>query len=407
MSAPDDASAAARTVALYPWFRFFQNLLFWQAIWFLFFQSRLSAAEAILLYAIYDMGTLLLEVPSGYLSDRIGRRITLIVSALAGFAATALLSVGDSFAVFALAQVLLGASMAFASGTDSALLYESLVRCGRQDDVEREELRAWRFSFTALAVSALAGGGLGLVSDRLPFAGAAAAFACALVVALRFHEPGGKRRAAGLLPDSTRLATLRTAFRTPALLWLFALSVAMYGFSHVPFVFGQPFILEALDGIGFAHDAPVVSGAVTAAMMVLSVGTSHLAPWLRARLGLAALLLLAYAMQVGLIWALTQSVQALAIALLFLRMVPDSLSGPFIRARVQTLLSDDSRATYVSIQSLVGRLAFAGTLYLAAIAAPDAGQLAFADLHRIMGAYAMGGALYLALLGFAATRIRI
>ena len=29
-------SGAARNIALYPWFKFFQNLLFWQAIWFLF-----------------------------------------------------------------------------------------------------------------------------------------------------------------------------------------------------------------------------------------------------------------------------------------------------------------------------------------------------------------------------------
>ena len=36
-----------RNIALYPWFKFVQQLLFWQAIWFLYFESRLSAAEAI------------------------------------------------------------------------------------------------------------------------------------------------------------------------------------------------------------------------------------------------------------------------------------------------------------------------------------------------------------------------
>ena len=50
-------SVASRNVALYPWFKFAQNLLFWQATWFLFFQNELSGAEAILLYAIYDLAS--------------------------------------------------------------------------------------------------------------------------------------------------------------------------------------------------------------------------------------------------------------------------------------------------------------------------------------------------------------
>mgnify|MGYP003564626886 CR=1 FL=1 len=72
----------AANVPLYRWSRFLRNLLFWQAVWFLYFQNSLSAAEAILLYAVYDVATTALEVPSGYMSDRIGRRFTLLASAV-------------------------------------------------------------------------------------------------------------------------------------------------------------------------------------------------------------------------------------------------------------------------------------------------------------------------------------
>ena len=105
---PEAPHPAVRTVALYPWFKLCQNLLFWQAMWFLFFQSRLSAAEAILLYAIYDVATTALEVPSGYMSDRLGRRVTLLASGAFSFASMLLIAFGDSFAAFALAQALLG-----------------------------------------------------------------------------------------------------------------------------------------------------------------------------------------------------------------------------------------------------------------------------------------------------------
>ena len=151
MTAPPRPADPAGNIALYPWFRVLKSLVFWQAVWFLYFQNTLSAAEAILLYAVYDVATTALEVPSGYMSDRLGRRLTLIASALAGLAGSMLLAFGDSFFVFALGQVLLGASAAFLSGTDSALLYESLVAAGRQDEIEEQELKAWRFSFSALA----------------------------------------------------------------------------------------------------------------------------------------------------------------------------------------------------------------------------------------------------------------
>ena len=102
-------NAMARNVALYPWFNLFQNLTFWQSIWFLFFQNELSPAAAITLYAVYDIAVTVMEVPSGYMSDRLGRRRTLILSAVAGVSGTALIVVGDGFAIFVVAQILLGA----------------------------------------------------------------------------------------------------------------------------------------------------------------------------------------------------------------------------------------------------------------------------------------------------------
>lgn len=99
-SHPQVHTAARRNVRLYPWYSFLRNLLFWQATWFLFFQNHLSAAEAILLYAIYDVATTVLEVPSGYMSDRLGRRTTLILSATATLLAAMLFSVGSGLAVY-------------------------------------------------------------------------------------------------------------------------------------------------------------------------------------------------------------------------------------------------------------------------------------------------------------------
>jgi MFS family permease len=401
------APIAAQNIALYPWFKFFRSLTFWQAIWFLFFQDMLSAADAILLYAIYDIGTIVLEVPSGYMSDRLGRRVTLILSAFAGLGGAVFLAMGESFQAFAMAQVCLGASTAFASGTDSALLYESLAATGREGEIEAQELKAWRVSFIALALSAVLGGaGYGL-GQLLPFYAGIAAFACALAVTFGFKSLPRRPVASPEGAEILRLASLKTALRMPVLNWLFGLSVLMYVFSHIPYVFGQPFILQALSNTGFQGDAPLVSGFVTAIMMLVSVAVSLYARALRHLLGLSAILLLAFALQIALSAALSLSGQAIAIAILFLRMIPDALSKPFILARIQPLLNDETRATYISLQSFCGRLIFAGALLLTSRFASSSGPMPAAEIQQILGWYALAGLACLIVLALIATRLKI
>lgn len=391
--------SAAQNVALYPWFRFFQNLLFWQATWFLFFQSELSAAHAVLIYVFYDIATTVFEVPSGYFSDRVGRRITLIISSLAGLTAALMQAFGSEFWVFALAQAALGVHMAFNSGTDSSLLYESLAEDGREGEIEEHELRAWRFGFAALALSAVTGGAMALIDLRVPYFATAAAFVLVLLVVFRFREPAQHTRVES---ETARLGSLKMAFRKPVLLWLFGLTAVMYGYSHLPFVFGQPFILQALENLNLAANAPLVSGTVTALMMLVSLFTSWLALSIRARLGLAGILLLAFAMQIGLVAGLALTSSAFAIALLLLRMVPDSFSTPFIKARIQTELPDEVRATFLSIKSLAARILFAGSLYLASGAASDVGEMSHGQISMILSGYAFAGLLAFAVLALTA-----
>lgn len=397
----------ARNVALYPWFKFFQNLLFWQSVWFLFFQQELSAAEALLLYAVYDVATTALEVPSGYMSDRWGRKRTLVAAMLAGIAGVALLTIGGGFAVFAIGQLCLGAGSAFASGTDSAFLYESLAADGRGDEVEVETTRAWQFTLSALALSALTGGFMAGIAFELAFVAAGLALACAAVMTIWFTEPEHEADTAGTAGLRAQVGLLRVALKQPVLVWLFVLSLLMYGFSHVPFVFGQPFIAQAMDVGGWQGDAPLVSGAVSAAMMVVSVLASLVALRLRKRIGLAAILLLAFGMQIGLIGVLALTDSAIAIVVLLMRMVPDSWSKPFIEARVQPLLNDAGRATFLSLQSFGGRLLFAGSIFAASLIAPTKGAMAYADIRATLGWYAIVGAVLFGGLLVATTRVQI
>ncbi|MCA8927291.1 MAG: MFS transporter [Alphaproteobacteria bacterium] len=396
----------ARNIRLYPWFQACKSLLFWQAIWFLYFQTELSAAEAVLLAAVYDLSTTALEVPSGYLADRVGRRATLIAASLATACGCLVLGVGGAFWVFALGQVLLGTGSAFVSGADSALLYDSLKATGREEEVAAQEVRAWRFGFGGLAVSAVTGGLIALHAPALTYFGAAGGMMGALWIATRFREPPvSPGETAGLsVGGQSRVVLARLSEHSLA--WFFAVAVAMYVFSHVPFVFGQPFIEQALARFGLSADAPAVSGAIVSAMMLVSVASSWFALPLTRALGARHVILCALGLQVALVAMLAATAHVAAVAVLLLRMVPNAFARPLILAGVQPQLERAYRATFLSLQSLLGRVILAGTLLLVSETLPSEGVLTHAALRQVLPWYVAVGAAVLAVLAWLGRRAK-
>lgn len=70
-----------RNLRLYPVYNALLHGFFWLPVFFLFFNERVSLREVLLLEAIYYAAVVVLEVPSGYVSDRYGRKRTLAISA--------------------------------------------------------------------------------------------------------------------------------------------------------------------------------------------------------------------------------------------------------------------------------------------------------------------------------------
>lgn len=396
-------SSMHRNIILYPHFQFFRNLLFWQAIWFLYFESVLTASEAILLAAIFDLSTVIVEVPSGYFSDYLGRRLTLIIGMIASAAGCLLLFGSSSFIVFAMAQVLLGAGSAFASGTDTALLYDSLAEENRHDEIAAQEVRAWRFSYVALAVSAVAGGFLSSETFKPAYLGTALALVAGLAIVLLFREPPHPRGQAAARPWR-QMGIVLSRFRDSTLFWIFGFAVGAYVLSHVPFVFAQPYLKETLTKAGYGADTPIVSGLLTAAMMIVSVIAGAFLLGLRKRIGTIGNLLLAMAMQVGLILALAFLIHPAAIFLLLLRMVPDALSRPLMLEIIHPRIESGYRATYLSFQNLCGKLAFSGTLFLSAWFTSGSDSVDEATLRTILPWYGAAGIILIIVLVMTAKR---
>ncbi len=78
--------------------------------------------------------------------------------------------------------------------------------------------------------------------------------------------------------------------------------------------------------------------------------------------GTASVLLFTHAIVTGLILLMAVWVHPVVVFLLLLRNIPHGLGQPVVNAAIHPRVDSGLRATYLSLQSLAGRLAFAATL---------------------------------------------
>jgi MFS family permease len=393
-----------RNLRLYPFFQFFQNLLFWMPVFFLYFSSLLPIHEVLLLEGLYFLSVVVLEVPSGYFSDRVGRRVTLLLSAAGWMTGSIIFCTTSAFVPFLVAQFLYAFGMAMNSGTDTSFLYESLKTLGRSEEIGQREAHAQTFTFIALAVSALAGGTMAGFDLRWAYALSATAGLVALVIAVRFVEPAPDDRLAH--PPLTQLLVVTRRLRDPVLRWLMIFAVTMTVLAHVPYEFYQPYLgfLFGRADAGYAV-TPAVAGVLTAMMMAIAAVASHRSIAVARRLTAGGTLLAAVGILLVIIVAMGSVLHASIMLLIVLRGVPMALTKPVMVSLIHPRLAGSVRATYLSVQSLAGRLAFSATLLLASLAVSDMGTLSEEGLSGILMVYALCTVVALPVLVIGAIRL--
>jgi MFS family permease len=151
-------------------FRFFRDFLLIAPVLIPFYKANgLSAVQILSVQAVFSASMLLFEIPSGYLSDRWGRRKTLLLGGIAVVSGFALYSFSSDIIRFIFAEILLGFGFSMCSGTESAILYETLSILKRKDEYRKIESRAEFVTRFGAAVSSIAGGLLGSLGIRIPF----------------------------------------------------------------------------------------------------------------------------------------------------------------------------------------------------------------------------------------------
>lgn len=354
-------SSATRNVTLYSWYVAFFNGFFWFPIFFLYFTDRVGIAGALQLESIYYAAVVLLEVPTGYASDRLGRRGTLRASALCLVASYAAFLLADDFASLAVAQALLAMGYALNSGTDTAFHLDSLEDAGRPEEYADREARAASISFGAVGISGLLGGAASVYDLRAGYALSLLAAVLCFGVTMLFTRPVAVRERAK--QPHEQLAQCFRELRDPTLRWLFLAAVSVTILVHVPYQVYQPYLRVLGDGWWTADATPAASGIhAFAAMLVATAIARHSSRVVR-RLGMGPAMVAAVAGWTIMLVLVSQILHPLVALLLVFRSAPRALVAAPLNAAVTPRLSTSLRASYLSLQSLAGRLAFSGFMF--------------------------------------------
>lgn len=120
--------------------------------------NGLDDFDIYVLQAVYSLSVALLEIPSGYMADVIGRKKSLVIGSILGTLGYGIYSFSSGFYGFLFAEIVLGLGGSFISGSDSAMLYESLVAMDKKQWYFRLEGRITSLGHFAETIAALGGG---------------------------------------------------------------------------------------------------------------------------------------------------------------------------------------------------------------------------------------------------------
>jgi predicted MFS family arabinose efflux permease len=321
--------------------------LFWKD------QIGMSLADIMTLQAIFALAAVVAEFPAGYAADRLGRRMSLLIASILGVAGWVAYASGATFGGMVVAEVVLGTSMAFASGADSALLFTTLRQANRIGEYSRWEGRVRATAQASEAMSAAVGGYLYSLTPRLPFwlQVPVAVTALGTVAAMQEGPRAGVPERVSHAAQAWRIIR-QTLLHHARLRSTMALSVTLGLSTFVMVWLIQPYMQSR--GI----PAPWFGPLWAAAHIYLAV-VSLLSARAAERFGPRTVLLACCFLVAAGYGALAVSTSAAAVAFYLCFMTIRGLHGPILINVLQRDAPEDARASVLSLNALLFRLGFA------------------------------------------------
>lgn len=250
---------------------------------------ELSFTEIGLLSTYSAVLIVVAEIPTGYIGDRIGRRVSMIISSIMYAVSLFGFLLAETFLAFVIVYTPWALGMAFASGSIDAWLFEILNQHDRADTFTTIRGRASACNLGAGMVTMIAGGILYTVDPTHPFlaGGILQIGAIAVGLSLPATDTFSERTATETPAFRAVLGALRSDFATTHVRLLVIFAALAFALIESVNMFIQPIVVETVAPLfGDGSDSSVVFlGILYAIFAITSAGAAYVAGPVRAWIG--------------------------------------------------------------------------------------------------------------------------
>lgn len=350
-----------------------------------FYQDNgLDLAQISLLKAIYSISIVVLEIPSGYLADILGRKKTLLIGSLLGFFGFATYSFSYGFVGFLIAEIILGFGQSLISGADSAMLYDTLDDLKRKDEYVKYEGRVISIGNISEMAAGLIGGLLVTISLRVPYIAQTAVAFIAIPASLTLIEP--KRNAKVVKMGFSHILNIvkYSLVENKNLRWniLHSSIIGACSLSMATLVV-QPFLKEINLPLTYFGIIWVVLNFIVGAIAFYAYKIE------KQLKKVTSLILISAIMPLGYIF-LSQIFSYWGLIILIVFYISRGFATPVLKDYINQLTDSNVRATVLSVRNFVIRIFFA-------IIGPFIGW--YTDLFSLQGAVFITGLVFLLFAG--------
>lgn len=341
----------SRNITLLGWFNFWAEFRPYAPIAILYYaQVSGSYALGMSIFSAAMLAQSLFEVPTGILSDMVGRKKTVVYGAVAGVFALTFYAIGGTYLALLIGAIFEGLGRAFYSGNNDALLYDTLAEMEDHAAFQHHLGRTSSMYQFALAIAAVLGSLIAAISFQVVYWLSVIPMVLALLVSLRLIEPRAHTTATSNI--YAHLATAFRQFRRNARLRTLSIAgVLNFAIGESSWLFRSTFVasLWPVWAIGIAQ----LIGNVTAALSFYFAGR------LIRRFGEFRLLVggMSFSEAVNLFGLLVPTIASPA--LMALNSVFYGVNTVARQSLIQQEFTDEQRATMGSLNSFAGSLLFA------------------------------------------------
>jgi MFS family permease len=352
-------SSATISILKYYVYKSTKSVEFYRPIMYLFFLAQgLDFTQIAILEATYNLTTVLGEIPTGYVGDRVGRRKSLLIGTVVISLTLTGIGFAGSFPAFVILYVFWSMGYNFRSGSEDAWLYDTLT-----DELSTEEFahvrgRGESVSLAVGAGAAVIGGYLGSINLAFPWFVAAVMTGLGAVVLVTMEEPDtyeevdsdslGLRETFDIVRDAVSKPNIRSL-----ILYYYVLYAAV---TYLVFIFLQPIFETVVISLGVPPgQVESLLGWFYAAYSLFGAFLSYYTGWIEDHVGIRTwFVLLPFVVGTALTAMYFVPILALPTFLVArgLADVTRSFAGHYVNDRIETL----GRATVLSAMAMVSGL---------------------------------------------------